>query len=90
MGMAMPINTAIRARFFGRKAMGTIIGTSMMFLTPVGVVAPIYAGWMYDTTGSYQTAFIIFTVLLYASAVMLLFLHPPKAPDVVTDIHNFT
>lgn len=88
MGMAMPINTAIRARFFGRKAMGTIIGTSMMFLTPVGVIAPIYAGWMYDTTGSYQTAFIIFAVLLYISAALLVVLHPPKPPEVVTDIRK--
>ncbi|MBN1380453.1 MAG: MFS transporter [Deltaproteobacteria bacterium] len=90
MGMALPINTAIRARFFGRKALGTVIGTSMMLITPVGVVAPIYAGWMYDTTGSYQTAFIVFTVLLYISAALLLFLHPPKPPEEITDIRKIT
>jgi sugar phosphate permease len=88
MGIAITVNTVIRARFFGRKARGTIQGTSMMLLTPVGVIAPIYAGWIFDTTGAYTTAFIVFAVLIYLSALILPFIRPPKPPEVVTDIRK--
>jgi MFS family permease len=79
-GAAITLNPSMRARYFGRKAFGTIQGTSMMFLTPVGIAAPIYAGWIYDTTGSYLTAFSLFTGLLAVASSILLFVRPPKPP----------
>jgi sugar phosphate permease len=88
MGAGITLNTSIRARYFGRKAFGTIQGTSSLFLTPVGVAAPIYAGWVYDSTGSYLSAFWLFTVLLAVSSAILPFVRPPKAPAVITDIHS--
>jgi MFS family permease len=81
MGAAVILNPTMRARYFGRKAFGTIQGTSMMLLTPVGIAAPIYAGWIYDTTGSYLTAFTLFTGLLFVASTLLLFIQPPKPPD---------
>ena len=80
MGAGMTLKPSMRARYFGRKAFGTIQGTSIMFLTPVGIVAPIYAGWIYDTTGSYLKAFSLFTVLLTVASVIIYFVKPPKAP----------
>jgi len=88
MGAALTLNTSIRARYYGRKAFGTIQGTSSLFLTPVGVAAPIYAGWVYDTTGAYTSAFWLFTILLVISSVILPFVRPPKAPAVITDIRS--
>jgi nitrate/nitrite transporter NarK len=78
----------MRARYFGRKAFGSIGGTSSMFVTPVGVIAPIYAGWVYDTTGSYMTAFTLFAVLLVVSASILPFIRPPKPPAQLTDVRQ--
>ncbi|OGP49844.1 MAG: hypothetical protein A2Y79_02550 [Deltaproteobacteria bacterium RBG_13_43_22] len=86
MGAGITLNTSIRARYFGRKAFGTIQGTASLFLTPVGVAAPIYAGWVYDTTGSYTSAFWLFTILLAVSSAILPFVRPPKPPEVNTDI----
>jgi len=83
------INTAqplIRARYFGRKAFGSIQGISQLIQTPVGVVAPIYAGWVYDTTGSYMSAFAQFAVLLAVATVLAIFIFPPKPPEKITDI----
>ncbi|MBN1382463.1 MAG: MFS transporter [Deltaproteobacteria bacterium] len=88
MGAGITFNPAITARYFGRKAFGSIRGTSMFFLTPVGVAAPIYAGWVYDTTGQYISAFMLFAVLLTVSAAILPFVKPPKPPAVITDIHQ--
>ncbi len=39
----------------------------MIFTTPVGVVAPIYAGWVYDNNGSYIPAFTLFAALFAIS-----------------------
>lgn len=80
MGAAMTLNALMMARYFGRQSLGKIGGTAAMFLTPVGIAAPIYAGWIYDTTKSYFTAFIVFTVLLAAAAFILPFVKPPKPP----------
>ena len=87
-GMSLPLNTAIKVRYFGRKGFGSIQGTSLMFLTPVMVAAPIYAGWIYDTTGSYITAFTTFAALLALAAVVMFLTRPPKPPVEVTDIHK--
>jgi MFS family permease len=79
----------IRARYFGRKAFGSIGGTFSMFIAPAGVIAPIYAGWVYDTTGSYITVFTLFAVLLTVSAAILPFMPPPKPPAQLTDVRKF-
>ncbi|MBN1664978.1 MAG: MFS transporter [Deltaproteobacteria bacterium] len=88
MGAGITLNPSITARYFGRKAFGLIRGTSMFFLTPVGVAAPIYAGWVYDTTGQYISAFVLFAVLLVVSSAILPFVKPPKQPEVITDIRK--
>ena len=86
--VGLNVNTLIKARYFGRKAFGSIRGTTMMFATPVGIAAPIYVGWAYDTTGSYITAFTLVAVLLASSAVLMSFILPPKPPARVTDVHE--
>jgi sugar phosphate permease len=82
------VMSPMRGRYFGRKAFGSIQGTSMAFGTPVGVLAPIYAGWVYDTTGSYTTAFIVVAGLLAASCILMAFVFPPKPPAQITDVRN--
>jgi len=88
-GIALPLEAGIRARYFGRKAFGSIGGTSMIFTTPIGVVAPIYAGWIYDNTGSYIPAFILFAILFGISAILVSLAYPPKPPAQVTDVRKF-
>ena len=88
MGTAYVMNPVLRARYFGRKAYGSIQGFNSLILMPVGVVAPIYAGWVYDTTGSYISAFTLFLWLLAAALVLVMFAKPPKPPEVVGDIRK--
>jgi OFA family oxalate/formate antiporter-like MFS transporter len=78
----------MRARFFGRKAFGSIQGVASMLMTPIGVLAPVYAGWIYDTTGSYDFAFKLFAGLLGAAAVISLFILPPKPPEKISDVRS--
>ena len=87
-GLFGPLTGVIIARYFGRKAFGSIRGTSMMFMLPASVLAPIYAGWVYDTTGSYINVFILCAALLAFSTILMSFASPPKPPVRVTDIRN--
>jgi nitrate/nitrite transporter NarK len=68
----------IRARYFGRKAYGRVQGLATIISAPVSFAAPIFTGWIYDSTGKYTIAFILFTVLTGLSAFTLLFARVPK------------
>jgi MFS family permease len=80
MGAVMPMTPVLRARYFGRKSFGTIAGWSRALTIPVGVVGPVLAGWIYDRTGSYEIAFVLFAITLGISVVVMAFVRPPKAP----------
>ncbi|MFC1953332.1 MFS transporter [Chloroflexota bacterium] len=89
MGAGWTLTSPVRARYFGRKAFGSIGGFSTLFLTPVGVAAPIYLGWVYDTSGNYLTGFaLIAGLLILAAVVASIFLLPPKPPAGTSDIHS--
>lgn len=83
-GLSFPM----RARYFGRKAFGSIGGSASMIMTPVGIAAPIYLGWVYDTTGSYITAFTVIAAVLAFSGVLMSFILPPGPPARVTDVRK--
>jgi len=80
MGAAMTMAPVIRARYYGRMHFGTIAGISRAVNMPVGFFGPIAAGWIFDTTGSYMIAFVIFAVLLFISAFIMALAAPPKLP----------
>lgn len=68
----------VRAEYFGRRAFGTISGM-MDFVQMFGLVlGPIFAGLVYDLTGSYYLAFMVFAVTGALGAAMMVFLRPPQ------------
>jgi len=87
-GAGLTLFSLIRARYFGRKSFGSVGGTAGMLITPVGIAAPIYLGWMYDTTGSYITAFTVVTAVIAFCGILSLFILPPRPPAQVTNIRN--
>ncbi|MFC1977027.1 MFS transporter [Chloroflexota bacterium] len=88
-GVNVVITTIIVSRYFGRKAFGSIRGTSTAVGMPLGILAPIYMGWIYDTTGSYITGFTVFAIAGALGAVLIFLALPPKPPTEVTDIRKF-
>ncbi|MBI4283859.1 MAG: MFS transporter [Chloroflexi bacterium] len=87
-GAAWTLSSLITARYFGRKAFGSIRGFSGLFMVPVGIVAPVYAGWVYDTTGSYITSFTLFAVMLAFGTILAFLALPPRPPAQITDVHR--
>ncbi|MCJ7605631.1 MAG: MFS transporter, partial [Dehalococcoidales bacterium] len=57
-GAITPLIILMLGRYFGRKAFGSLLGTMVAFLAPMGMLAPVFYGWIYDTTLSYDNAFI--------------------------------
>lgn len=79
-GGNIPLMPAIRAEYFGRKALGKIQG----FMNPVmmfaGAAGPIFAGHVFDTTGSYRIAFMTTGLLTFLAAVVIFFARPQRRP----------
>ena len=88
-GANTPLSILTRGRYFGRKAYGSISGTSTLFQAPLSLGSPIFAGWVYDTTGSYMMALSLFTALFILATILTMMVRPPKPPSQITDINKF-
>jgi MFS family permease len=65
------IRVALLLQYFGRGSFGTIVGFSAG-LTALGVViGPPIAGWIFDTFGSYQPAWLLFTFLIVTAVITM-------------------
>lgn len=89
MGRArMPVTSAMWGVYFGRSAFAAINGVSRV---PMGIclfIAPLFAGLMRDTTGTYDTSFLaIASVSLLGSFLFLLLGDPKRPPRSSRDFH---
>ncbi|MEE2656578.1 MAG: MFS transporter [Chloroflexota bacterium] len=73
--------TVIRAEVFGRKNFSRLAG----WMDPVSsvsvLISPIFAGLIYDSVGSYQTAFLVLAVVNASGALLLLGVHLPRRKE---------
>jgi MFS family permease len=79
-GGTVPLMPAIRAEYFGLAALGKIQG----FMNPVmmfaGAVGPIFAGYVFDTTGSYRISFMVTGLLTFCASGAMFFARSSR-PD---------
>ena len=68
--------SVIVAELFGVASLGVILGAVIFGSTVGDAFAPALAGWIFDTTGSYQLAFLICVVLSIVAIVLALLLKP--------------
>jgi OFA family oxalate/formate antiporter-like MFS transporter len=80
-GAYIPIYLIVMGRYFGRKAFGSIIGSSNAIRAPLALAAPVFTGWVYDTVGSYLPAFIFFVVAAALSSLIAFLIRPPEWPQ---------
>jgi len=79
-GGAIPLTVALRGQLFGRKVFATMGGITSAMTAVATVAAPVFAGYIYDATGSYSIAFYTFLVLISLSGLAFLGVRYPKAP----------
>ena len=76
-GFRIPLEAAMRGKYFGTKAFGSIMGY-MDFFSVFGTFGgPYLAGWIFDTTDSYVVAFLIFAAMMVIAAIVVLFIKSP-------------
>jgi MFS family permease len=68
-GGAIPLLMAFRGELFGRERFATISGAMAPFRMIGNVVGPVFAGYMFDVTGSYRLAFQVFVLLAVLSGL---------------------
>lgn len=75
-GLRGPLMQAIRADYFGRNAIGMILGLSTLIIAIGQVAGPLVAGMLVDLTGNYRAGFTV--LALTAASGSLLFLAARK------------
>jgi cyanate permease len=78
-GLPTPLLIVMVSRYFGRKAFGSIFGTLLLIGSPASLFSPVLTGWLFDTTGSYEMALILFVLLSLSITLLLSLLKVPTA-----------
>ena len=76
-GGRTPLTTAIRGAYFGRRAFASITGVSMIPMNILLLIAPLFAGIMFDERGSYTVPFMTIAIVSFFGAAMFLALREP-------------
>ena len=79
-GLRGPFMQALRADYFGRSAIGMILGLSLMIVVVGQVGGPLIAGIFADLTGSYRTGFTILAVLAGLGSLFFVLAKKPERP----------
>ncbi len=78
MGGTSILAEMIWASYFGRVSLGKIRGMGSLLTHAFSAFGPPFFGFLFDASQSYSLSFSIFIALLFASAVISLFLRPPQ------------
>jgi sugar phosphate permease len=80
-GLRGPFMQAIRADYFGRAAIGMILGLSYMIIVVGQIGGPMIAGVLADLTGDYRLGFTILALLAGMGSLFFLFARRPQPPS---------
>ena len=81
-GGRAPLTTAIRGAYFGRRAFARITGMSMVPMSVLTLIFPVFAGYMYRFSGGYGIAFTVLAIVgLMGSFLFLLLGEPNPTPS---------
>ncbi|MYE45813.1 MAG: MFS transporter [Chloroflexi bacterium] len=79
-GARVPAMQALRADYFGGKAFGRIMGFSSLVIMFGMIFGPVFAGVVYDVTGSYRGAFVVLAGAAVVGALFFWLAVKPSLP----------
>ena len=79
-GLRGPFMHAIRADYFGRSAIGMILGLSFLIIVIGQVGGPMIAGVLADITGNYRTGFTVLALLAGVGSMFFVLAKRPAPP----------
>ncbi len=74
------LNWVSLGNFFGRTSFATLMGLISVAFNIGMLISPIYAGIMFDKTGSYSVVLVSFLPIYMTAGVFFLMTRKPKAP----------
>jgi MFS family permease len=84
MGGTVPLQAAVTGAAFGRISFGKAMGLLRPVQMPIHVLGIPLAGWIYDVSGSYDTAFRVFVASYLAACLAVLALRVRPARSAFT------
>lgn len=75
-----PLNWALIGDFFGRGSYATLRGIMGIGYGTATFFSPIYAGWIFDLTESYNIVLLTFSIIMALAALFFAVLSPPQPP----------
>jgi sugar phosphate permease len=85
-GGTIPLQETVWASYFGRQHLGKIRSVALPFSIVFGAGGPLLAGYLYDRTGSYTSAFVIFAFFSLIGFIFILLARPPRHPDARVEV----
>lgn len=79
-GLRGPFMSAMRADYFGRRSIGTILGLSAMVLVVGQIGGPLVAGGFADALGNYHAGFTVLALLAGVGSLFFYWAKPPQLP----------
>ena len=77
-GLRGPLMQSIRADYFGRNAIGMILGLSSVIIALGQIAGPMVAGILADLTGNYRTGFTVLALTAGCGSLLFLFAVRPQ------------
>ncbi len=74
MGGVVPMQGAVVGAAFGRESFGRVLGAMRPPMAVIHLLGTPFAGWVFDTTGSYGPATLTFLVMYVLAACVVTFL----------------
>ena len=81
MGGVVPLQGAVAGLAFGRLSFGTVLGLIRPVQFSFNLIGIPLAGWIHDTTGSYDVAWKIFCGVYIVASLMVAALRVQRAPS---------
>ncbi|MFN8585531.1 MAG: MFS transporter [Dehalococcoidia bacterium] len=75
--MMVVLGQTMVADYFGPARFASLRGLVSTLNTPVGIVTPLFAGYMFDHTGSYSVAWVACGILAYTGALWVALIRRP-------------
>jgi len=77
-GGPIPLRPALQADYFGTSHFGAIMGLMTLVSMCGGLISPVFAGWVFDITGSYNLAWRVLAFSIVPGIPLVLLSTPPK------------
>ena len=84
-GFLMTISAVIWPNYYGRLHLGSIRGVATAGMVAFAALGPLPFGFIFDLTGSYSLATLIFLALPVSCAIAAFMAHPPRKGEIMPE-----